>query len=493
MKTFRMTRRSFMASASAGLSISPRVFAASSDAATTEFLPPSTLFAKPPTDALWDTWVLHHHQRFFLYYMMLDKAFTKGLGIGLFTSRDGVHWSHHGKLEGIGSDGGTWPAVTSDGEPQEFIMPTGSDKAGGDGIRKAKRSGFAKSHDLIHWTRLGAEFDFKQDLDMYEGRFDGAAIWPVRRPDGSYFGYFTAYPKGNEPGFGFAESHDGRQWKVLKPAILSNLELGPPNARSPEVCAVYLRDGRFYAFAGLDDLKPQVNEDFTDFRPGITVFVSDNPGGPFRPAAKNRRVLVGNASYWLRFVDTPEGVLASHHCWEIIQGRVLDVDLEKCFMAPFKRAEWDGEGAIRLKWWAGNEKAKGRPISLKRQLFETVFSPQETLILEGELNFSSKKTGLFLEGTADRGTGFFVHEGGLVEYGDVRKDGHEFHKRGHVDRELNLSQSARFRLVRKERITEFYLDDFLMHCYCLPELGTGRISLIGSDNGFRALRAWYCA
>ena len=61
-----------------------------------------------------------------------------------------------------------------------------------------------------------------------------------------------------------------------------------------------------------------------------------------------------------------------------------------------------------------------------------------------------------------------------------------------VDRDLPLNDSARFRLVRKGRITEFYLNDYLMQCYSLPEQGTGRLGLIGPTNDFRELRAWYC-
>jgi len=40
-------------------------------------------------------------------------------------------------------------------------------------------------------------------------------------------------------------------------------------------------------------------------------------------------------------------------------------------------------------------------------------------------------------------------------------------------------------------MTEFYLDDYLMQCHCLPDLGTGRINTIGNAN-VTNVRGWYC-
>jgi hypothetical protein len=162
-------------------------------------------------------------------------------------------------------------------------------------------------------------------------------------------------------------------------------------------------------------------------------------------------------------------------------------------MAPLKKAQWDDEGTLRLMWWQGNEIAKSKRVQLKAQLSQTAFDPARTLILEGVMPLSSSPTGLYLQGTNGRGTGFLVHENGLVEYGDVSGDSSRFEKKGYVDRELALADTARFRLIRKGRITELYLNDYLMQCYSLPELGTGRISELGPAGSFSGLNAWYCA
>jgi hypothetical protein len=191
-------------------------------------------------------------------------------------------------------------------------------------------------------------------------------------------------------------------------------------------------------------------------------------------------------------VDTPDGALANHHSWEIIQGRRLGVDDSRTYLAPLKRAKWDEEGTLRLKWWEGNEKAKSNRFPVESQLLDTAFDLEETLILEGEMTVSSSVTGLYLQGTGGKGTGFLVRNSGHVEYGDIDCGGTHFKKRGAVDRECASGGQVSFRLVRKGRITEFYLNDVLMQCYCLPERGTGRIGLIGSAHDFYDLQAWYC-
>jgi hypothetical protein len=292
---------------------------------------------------------------------------------------------------------------------------------------------------------------------------------------------------------GFGESDDGLSWRALAPALLTGVSPGPPNVHSPEVGAVQFWDDQYYALVGLDDLAPLANEDFTDFRPGHTTFVSRSAAGPFSPATRNRRLLVGNASYFTRFVAAGDGVLVNHHSWEICAGKMLDVGDRTSCMAPLKRAEWDGEGVLRLRWWAANEIAKEEAIELQPALGHTAFHIGRTLILEAVMALSPEPSGLFLQGSGESGIGFVVHENGLCQYGDINPDGSNFRPAGSVDRELELGGRVSLRLIRKNRITEFYLNDYLMQCFCLPEPGTGRISLIGPGEQFYEIRAWYSA
>jgi len=72
---------------------------------------------------------------------------------------------------------------------------------------------------------------------------------------------------------------------------------------------------------------------------------------------------------------------------------------------------------------------------------------------------SAPPFGLYLQGSGDAGTAFLVRTNGMVEYGLMSSEMAQFEKKGSVDRELTFRGSTRFRLIRKGRITEFYLDD----------------------------------
>lgn len=258
------------------------------------------------------------------------------------------------------------------------------------------------------------------------------------------------------------------------------------------VSGAYFKQGKYYVLLAFGDLKTKYTNK-SGFRLGITTMVSDTANGPFRPAPENLRLLVGNASYFLRFVDVDDDVLVNHHSWEVAPDKPMGVDPSRVYMAPLKKARWDDKGTLRLSWWEGNEVAKAERVPLGSQLSETVFDQQETLILEGVMSLSSVPAGLYLYGSGDRGTGFLVDKSGLVEYGDVNCDGGGFEKKDDVDRKLTFGDKAHFRLIRKERLTEFYLNDYLMQCYSLPEPGTGRVAFIGPTSDFRELKAWYCA
>lgn len=193
-------------------------------------------------------------------------------------------------------------------------------------------------------------------------------------------------------------------------------------------------------------------------------------------------------------------MLANHQSWvPVTDPKTGLIDYKTDFakdvrLAPLKRAVWDEDGTLRLMWWPGNERAKHKRVRV--ELFNTRFEPDQTLILEGVMalpeSTNAVATGSYLQGSAETGTAFLVQENGAVNYGAIRSDGTQFRQEGHVDRELVLKSPVRFRLIRKDRMTEFYLNDVLMQCYCLPEQGTGHIGFLGSPKNFSQLAAWYC-
>ena len=487
------------------------VFSESTEPGTLTIPPSFTLFYKPEkTGNIWDTWIYYHEGTFYLYYNPSPshlKEFGGWNSVALATSRDGVHWQEHGTVIETEPDvtmlgaGAVWPAG------DKFIMNFSELRGAMDGTGKQSIF-FAESRDLIHWERLGSEYAFSKDERFYGPKSRWDNIWPIARPEGGYYGYWVASPKSSEIGIGFGESDDGVTWRALPPILLEGLPPWPAGSFSPEVASAYFWKGKYYVFLGLDDLQPFISEDGAEFRPGITAMVSDSAKGPFQPALKNRRVLVGTSSYFMRFATVGDDVLVNHHSWEVIPGKFwYDIDPELVYMAPLKRAQWDDEGTLRLMWWEQNNLAKGAllPVSLMNSasdspliLLNTAFDPKETLILEGIMSLPDSNdtiaTGLYLQGTenAAAGTAFLVRENGAVDYGSIKSDGTGFDKQGSVDRELPLQGSVSFRLVRKGRLTEFYLNDYLMQCYSLPEQSTGGLAFIGSAHHFENLKAWYC-
>jgi hypothetical protein len=102
--------------------------------------------------------------------------------------------------------------------------------------------------------------------------------------------------------------------------------------------------------------------------------------------------------------------------------------------------------------------------------------------------------GLFLEHADGSGTAVRVGAGGVAELGPMRADGTGFKAEKPVDREWRFGASARFRLLLKDTLIEFYLDDLLIECYSLPQPVTGRVGLIGgeAEGVFGPVRAWRC-
>src|SRR5690242_4959251 len=84
-------------------------------------------------------------------------------------------------------------------------------------------------------------------------------------------------------------------------------------------------NNRYYALVGLDGVQPTFNGKDT-FHPCATTYIADSPFGPFLLSEKNTRILVGNASYFARFITTPDGVLVNHHSWETDPGLPFEID-----------------------------------------------------------------------------------------------------------------------------------------------------------------------
>jgi hypothetical protein len=333
---------------------------------------------------------------------------------------------------------------------------------------------FAESADLLHWTRLGGELEFKQDERWYKpkGRWD--CIYTLPRAGGGLYGYWTADPIGR-PGVGFGQSKDGVRWEALEPPVFAD---GAPHG---EAGAVEKIGSTYYLMLGSGNM---------------VTLVADTPQGPFRPARKNYVLLHAGPTYFSRFFPTnPDGLLVNHH--SIAKNG-------KVYLGLLKKALVDRERTLRLGWWPGNEKLMHGAIAVRLARREGVSSPMtmlepalpvdEGIVLEGIVSLPNEENpapvGLYVERSKEAGTAMLIHQDGVTDFGPMKADGTGFNSDLHADRQMKFPQEVRFRLALKHWLLELYLDDVLMECYSLPARATGRIGLLGSHRGHRDLKVW---
>lgn len=423
------------------------------------------------TGTMWDTWLYYHAGTYHLFY--LARAGGQWDNISLATSTDGVNWQERGvilrKADGVTwmGTGSTWrsPNFERDGKYQLNFSEWRGDR---------QTIFFAESTDLLAWQRLGPEFEFQQDARWYkpQGRWD--CIYTIPRSGGGLFGYWTADPAGR-PGVGFGQSQDGVHWAALEPPQFVD---GAPHG---EAGAVERIGSKYYLLLGSG---------------GMKTLVADQPQGPFRPARKNFTLLHGGPTYFARFFPTnPDGLLVNHHAIAK-NGRI--------HLGLLKRAVTDDEHTLRLGWWSGNERLKQAAIPVRLstaaaqgsspRMLEGELPSDEGVILEGVLPIpldpGGRDSGLYIEAGASGGIGILVRAAGVVEFGPIQADGSGFQADLRADRELAWEPTARFRLLLKGCLLEFYLNDILIECYSLPGRATGRIGVLGSGDDGAELRAW---
>jgi len=435
------------------------------------------MFYKPKakeTGNMWDTWLYYKEGTYYLYY--LAKSGPQWDNISMATSPDGVYWKELGRILSKGEDvtwmgtGSTWksPNFETDGK---FFMNFSEWK----GLRQTIF--FAESTDLMHWTRLGNQYEFKQNARWYqpEGRWD--CIWTIPRPKGGLYGYWTATPKPETGGqFGFGQTTDGISWEALKPPKTHGVGGG-------EVGAIEKIGDKYYMMFGTGGI--------------MVTLVADKPEGPFHAAKRNFRLLCGH-TYFSRFFPSPDGLLVNHHSIAR-DGQV--------YFGTLKQAVVDNDGTLRLGWWKGNEKMKHKPVEVKLCLpslsngkhiimLENTLDINQGVILEGTLALPKDKNsppnGLYIECEEDQRSAILVGFDGEVDLGTMQADGSGFESEKHVDREMSFGKQVSFRLLLKHFLLEFYMGDILMECFSLPKKANGRIGLIqgSGQNAVKDIRTW---
>lgn len=440
--------------------------------------------------SMWDVWAYWHEGTYYLYHLMMGPTSRQGWhgqGIAMATSADGVHWDEIGQVipkdddaTGLGT-GAVWKAADFD-QTGRFILNYSTWR---DWCIESQTIRFAESTDLIHWTKLGEESEFASDPKWYKAYPDAKdarwdCIYPVERPGGGLYGYWTALPN-DRPGFGFGETLDGVHWTALEPPVIEDAGQG-------ECGAIEAINGKHYML----------------YHGGHLTIVGDRPEGPFRLAKKNPGFLCGHA-YFTRFFPTPDALLVIHQ----VMPRCNSVADGVCSLAPFKRAVVDDEGTLRLGYWEGNDALKAKSIDLPpladglsgplgaARFFGTKLDTSTGIVLEGTLPLTTEFTsespgpeaswvipndrlsGLCVEFNDEIFGYFFVGQDGVCEAGIAGAGGAKLKNEGRINREMKLGSTATFRLLVRDDLTEFYIDDIVMTSYSLPQNATGRIGLIG--------------
>ncbi len=450
---------------------------------------PRSIFYRPnheETGEMWDTWVYYRDGTYYLYY--LARSGENWDNISMASSLDGIHWTEIGRVLRMG-EGVTWMGTGSmwkSPDPSkggEFQMNFSEWK----GPRQTIF--FARSNDLLHWERLGAECEFVQDERWYQARGRWDCIWTIPRPGGGLYGYWTASPVYEIGGrFGFGESDDGVTWKALPPPKVHGAGEG-------EVGAIEKIGEKYYMMFGSSG--------------SMMALVADRPEGPFHAAKKNRSLLAGH-TYFSRFLHTPDGLLVNHHSIArpaSAPNGTREKGPGRVYMGLLKQTIVDAEGTLRLGWWKGNDKLKQQSTAVNTPgasgteapvlMLEDAFDVTHSLILEGELllppsGFEARRRGLYIEYAADSGLAILFDAEGRAEFGLLKSDGSNYKVEHRVDRETTFSRRAHFRLVLEHCLLEVYLDDILIECFSLPASATGRIGLVhgGEPNAVRDLTVW---
>ena len=468
-----------------------------------------TMFYRPyrrDTGRMWDTWLALDGDAYYLF--TLANAGRAWDNISMAVSSDGVHWRERGPVLHKAADavwmgtGHTWRSPQSGGAAKfqlNFSEWRGDDKTGQQTIF------FAESPDLLHWKRSDRRFEFLPNPRWYEtGRANASrwdCIYAIPRPGGGLFGYWTANPKGRI-GFGFGESLDGVAWRALPPPAIDW-------TNGCEAGAVEKIGDRYHLMLGSG----------AEGHHGMFAFVADRPEGPFVRAKKNFRLLTSQGhgnTYFARFFRTPGGVLVNHH--SIARNGMVHFGL-------LKRASPDRDGALRLRWWEGNERLKHQPVPVVMRavagsgsaqgatgsthdatgfasvsaehgqsprhptvgLLSQPLDAREGFVLEGTLPSPAAEaapTGLYVEhASADNrkpadGTAILLGATGVVEIGTLDPRDGKFQVQNRIERDMAFAPTPHFRLVLKDSLLEFYLNDVLIQCYSLPAAAGGRIGAI---------------
>ena len=394
----------------------------------------STMFFKSSlVHTHWDTWMYFYKDTFYLYYLAEENGCWRGFGVA--TSKDGVTYEDHGLVLkasskmvnylGTGSiyknniDGGFIVNYSEWQEVNGFVQ---------------QRIFFAKTNDLINFTKCDVVFDIDENLYKRKGRWD--CIYTIPNNDGTYFGTFTGTPKNREDingGIAFGYSKDGIHWKAIESKGIY------PDA--DESGAIVKVNDKFYGMFGI-------------LKEGMIGYISENVNGPYYRCTKNTFVLPPDTTYFARFFNFKDEILVNHHA---ITKFKKENGFFICYMAPLKKAIFYDD-YISLVYWHGNDILKSKGV-LKKSNFDKMAN----FFIEGdieinqilkinEINISIKNDQIvFNEGDYEK----------IVKYSERNIKV--------IDKNCNL------KILLKDSIFEIYINETYIYSYSMNKCFDGSL------------------
>ena len=307
---------------------------------------------KEPDRACWDNDTIYWKGA---YYAMCNIAtrgehgYDSGYAVDIHRSEDGVHWSR----------------ILKDAMPLKSAHAGFSFHCFGNTLyyhptcttpERGIHFKTYRSYDMLHWEHMGDEYDVLPDARWYRQRWDEMQVLDdVENGTPVYYGYISSEVREEvgAPSCGLLKSYDGLHWKVLPPPVI---EWGHLPAQHMEVSFCEKIGNKYYLC-----LNGRLYLDSLGY--SLFIFVADRPEGPFFPDESMFR-LCGNSNTectWLTHTAlSPDGLLCatwlSHDTEPSIPSRSFTV-------APLAKLCSD-EGHLRLRYWAGNEAAKGDPLPI---------------------------------------------------------------------------------------------------------------------------------
>jgi hypothetical protein len=355
----------------------------------------TTMFLSPidkeqcPGKRSWDNFTLYDNGRFYAFFGTGIRSDANPNGhpnaIDIAVSDDGVAWKWlvRDLLPIPGAHAGFGVFRVGD---HVYYYPTCSN------THKGVHFKIYESRDFVQWKHLGDERDVAPDHRYYSDRWDELCVLAERENGRTvYYGYISSEVREDigAPSVGLLRSLDGVSWEVLPPPVI---EWGEVPSHHMELNFCEKIDGRYY-------LSMSGRFYMDSYGYSLYTFVGDSPRGPFRPDREMFR-LSGtsrrNVTWLGHTMSTPDGFLVA--LWLSAQPE-FDLPSDNFAIGPLKRLVCEN-GHLRLRYWPGNEKALGAPVSLRTHALQwvhpapSVRTDRDTLTVEtGAVMMSAARDG----------------------------------------------------------------------------------------------------